>query len=103
MGVASLILGILSIIIGIIPFCGYFAFVPALVGIGLGIGEIVIKSKKGQSKGMGVAGTILSAIAVVFIVFWTFVIGIAAFSSDDIDFDDYDLKDYNYYYKGNKI
>lgn len=83
MGVASLILGILSAIIGVIPICNYIAFVPALVGLGLGIGEIVVKSKKKESKGMGIAGTVLSAIAIIFIAFWTFVIGIAAMDSED--------------------
>jgi len=75
MGIAALVLGILSIIIGFIPLCGTIAFFPAIVGIILGIIEIVTKSKKNEKKGMGIAGVILSALAIVFIVFWVLIIG----------------------------
>lgn len=92
MAVASLVLGIISIIIGFIPFCGVIAFVPAVVGLVLGIialvkankpvevaeGETAPKSKKGLS----IAGVILSGIAVLVILFWNIVlvglIGVAA-------------------------
>lgn len=75
MGIAALVLGILSIIIGFIPLCGAIAFFPAIVGVILGMIEIVTKSKKNEKKGMGIAGVILSALAIVFIVFWVLVIG----------------------------
>lgn len=81
MGVASLVLGIVSIIIGFVPFCGAIAFIPAIIGLVLGIVDIVKKNKEGQPKGMAIAGTVLSAIAVIFIVYWVFiatVIGAAA-------------------------
>ena len=44
MGVAALILGIVSTIFGFVPFCGIIAFVPAVVGLILGIIDIVQKS-----------------------------------------------------------
>lgn len=50
-------------------------FFPAIVGVILGMIEIVTKSKKNEKKGMGIAGVILSALAIVFIVFWVLVIG----------------------------
>ncbi len=65
MGVASLILGIVSIIMSFIPCCNYFAFLPALVGLGLGIAELVKKGKEGEGKGMGIAGIILNIIAII--------------------------------------
>lgn len=83
MAVASLVLGIISIIIGFIPFCGTIAFVPAVVGLVLGIVALV-KAKKPvevvegveppkSKKGLSIAGIILSGIAVVVILFWNVV------------------------------
>lgn len=78
MGIAALVLGIVSIIIGFIPFCGAIALVPAIVGLILGIVEIVKKKKTGEPKGMGIAGTILSGLAILIICAYVFVIGAAA-------------------------
>ena len=75
MGVAALVLGIISLIIGFIPLCGVIAFVPAIIGIILGIVEIVKKSKASEPKGMGIAGLILSSIAVIVIIWWIFIAG----------------------------
>lgn len=84
MGIAALVLGIISIIIAFIPLCGSIAFLPALIGLVLGIVDIVKKGKTGESKGMAIAGTVLSAIALVFIIFWVFVFSTAAIT-DGID------------------
>ena len=50
MGIAALILGIISIVIALIPVCGSIAFVPALVGLILGIVDTVKKGKAGEKK-----------------------------------------------------
>lgn len=81
MGVASLVLGILSLIIGFVPFCGAIALLPAIIGLILGIVDVVLKSKKGEPKGMGIAGIVLSAISIVIIVFWVFVVAAASVST----------------------
>ena len=78
MGVASLVLGILSVLICWIPCVNYLAFIPAVIGVILGIVDTVKKSKSGESKGMSIAGLILSAIAVVIIFLWTVIFGAAA-------------------------
>ncbi len=83
MGVAALVLGIISIIVGFIPFCGAIAFVPAVIGLILGIIDIVQKSKKKEPKGMAIAGTILTGLAIVIISFWLFVFGVAANGTAD--------------------
>ena len=70
MGIASLIIGIFSIICGILPFCGFFAVLPAAIGLVLGIVDTVIKSKKDTGKGMSIAGIVLNALAIVFILLW---------------------------------
>ncbi len=88
MGVASLVLGIISIIIGLVPFCGIIALVPAIVGFILGIVDTVSKSKKHLPKGMSIAGLILSIIAIIFIIGYFVLVGLgtAIFStaSDEI-------------------
>jgi hypothetical protein len=78
MGIASLIIGILSAIIGVVPLCGIIAIVPAIVGLILGIIEMKKKGKAEQPKGMGLAGTILNAVAIAFILVWTLVIAAGA-------------------------
>ncbi len=99
MGVASLVLGIVSFLIGLIPFCGIIAFIPALVGLILGIVEIVKKSKAKEKKGMGIAGTILSAIAMLFIIVYTFLMSVifAAASEYSTEYDYYDSYNYDSY------
>ena len=82
MAVASLVLGIISLIVGFIPFCGIIALIPALIALILGIVAIVINKKKGEKIGMAVAGTILSAIAVIVIFFWYVVAGALVASVD---------------------
>lgn len=84
MGIAALILGILSIIVGFIPLCGSIALLPAIIGLILGIVDTVLKSKKGEKKGVSIAGIVLSALAIVIIVFWVFVFG-AALSTVDVN------------------
>lgn len=92
MGVAALILGIISLVIGFIPLCGAIAFMPAIIGLILGIVDIVLKKKKGEKIGMSIAGTVLSAIAVVVITFWVFIFGAAAIVAGD----EYNNTVYNY-------
>ena len=78
MGIAALILGIISIVIALIPDCGSIAFVPALEGLILGIVDTVKKGKAGEKRGISIAGLVLSALAIVFIFLWIFVIGVGA-------------------------
>ena len=97
MGVAALVLGIISIIIGFVPLCGAIALLPAIIGLILGIVDIVLKSKKGEPKGVSIAGTVLSAIAIVIIVFWVFVFGVAASELDLNEINDI-VSNSSYYY-----
>jgi len=73
MDIASLVLGIVSLILGFIPFCGSIAFIPAVVGLILGIVSLVQKSKTQSPKGMAIAGIILNALAILIILFWLLV------------------------------
>jgi len=78
MGVAALVLGIISVIISFIPFCGTWAIIPAIVGLVLGIIDWIKKGKTGEAKGKAIAGTICSGVAIVIIVAWWLLFGIAA-------------------------
>lgn len=88
MAVASLVLGIISVILGIIPFCNVFAYVPAIVGLILGICALVKANKPAEEvaegeeapkskKGISIAGIICNGVALVII---TVMVMIAAFA-----------------------
>jgi hypothetical protein len=75
MGIAALVIGIVAVILGIVPGCGLvFGLPPAIVGLILGIVDVMKKSKAQQPKGMGMAGIVLNAVAIVFVILWTVVI-----------------------------
>lgn len=60
MAIASLVLGILSLLFSCIPF---FPIISSIIGLILGI--ISLKNRKG-GKGMAIAGVILSGLALLF-------------------------------------
>ena len=93
MGIAALILGIISIIIGFIPLCGSIALVPAIIGLILGIVDTVQKKKKNEKIAVSVAGLVLSTIAIVIIVFWVFIFGVAV---SNVDLNELDQATENY-------
>ncbi|MBW2275895.1 MAG: DUF4190 domain-containing protein [Deltaproteobacteria bacterium] len=68
MGVASMVIGIVAVAIGFVPFCGAWAVIPAVVGLALGIVDLVLKTKRGGSRGMAIAGVVLNPIAIVTII-----------------------------------
>ena len=73
MGLAAMIIGIIAVVLGFIPFCGYFALLPAIVGLILGILDVKKKSKAQQPKGKGMAGIVLNAVALIVILLWTLI------------------------------
>ncbi len=68
MGIASLVLSIVSLVLGFVPFVWLIAIIPALVGLILGIISLAKKKQKGQS----IAGIVISVITIVLLIF-TFV------------------------------
>lgn len=90
MGVAALVLGIMSALICWIPFCNTWAIVPAIVGLILGIIDWVKKGKNPEAKkGLAIAGTICSGIAIIIIIVEMVIIGVAAKKTADA-IEDYD-------------
>jgi len=64
MGIASLILGILAIILCFTPVPGFIAIICAIVGIILG----VMARKDPAQRGLGTAGMIVSIIALAIVI-----------------------------------
>lgn len=64
MGIASLILGIISIILAFVPFIWILSIITAIVGLILGIISLVKKTEKGKST----AGIILSVITIILVI-----------------------------------
>lgn len=100
MGVASLILGIISLTMGWIPFICFIMFALAIVGLILGAIDVHKKSKiEGGKKGLGIAGLVISAIAIPVIIISS-IISIFAFMlaiNNDL-INDYDNLQNDYYY-----
>lgn len=74
MGIAALILGIVSILIMMIPFCGTIGVLPAIVGLILGIVDIIQKQKASKPRGIAIAGISLSAVAIIGSIIWMILI-----------------------------
>jgi hypothetical protein len=88
MGIASMVIGIVSLMIGFIPFCGTWAIVPASVGIGLGIADVIIRSKQNQPRGMAIAGLVLNPLAVtIILLYWITAFSAARTMADSVDTD----------------
>ena len=87
MGIASLVLGILSLIIGCIPIIGVIAYITIIVGIILGIVGCVKKPAEGQpnkQKVPAIIGIIIGVIAlIVRIVIGAVTIGTAVNTAVD--------------------
>lgn len=77
LGVASLVLGILTFTIGWIPVVNYFSLIPAIIGIILG----AVSLGKKMERGMSIAGVVLNVCAVLFVIIYTILFTVAVVSS----------------------
>lgn len=67
MDIASLVLGIVSIVFSF--FCGFVTIITAPVGIILGIVDLVKKKKENMpNKGMAITGIILGVVSLVILI-----------------------------------
>ena len=74
LAVASLVLGILSILFVWIPFVGLVSWILAPIGLVLGL----VALNKPFGRGMAIAGSICSAIGLLGCIGWVVLIGVAA-------------------------
>ena len=65
MGVAALIMGVISIVVAFIPCVGLFAFFTAVVAIVLGAIAISQASRVQAPKGLGIGGLVTGAFALI--------------------------------------
>lgn len=87
MGLVAMIIGIVAVILGFIPFCGMIALVPAIIGLILGIVDVTKKLKAKQPKGQGMAGIVLNAMAIIVILLWTLVFATGVVVTRDVIID----------------
>ncbi len=82
MAIASLILGILSLVFSFIPFMGFIALAMAVVGLILGIMGKKELEKEGQATTPATAGIVMSTISIVwYIISWIIWISILSSTS----------------------
>jgi len=62
MSIASLVLGIIAVLVALVPFLGIVAFLPALLG---GVLGLIGALRKKPGRGLAVAGLLLCAVAAV--------------------------------------
>ena len=84
MSIASLVLGIVAIIISWIPIIGLISFALVITGLVLGIVDVSKKTKLNQKAGIGIAGIVVNAIAIPIIVI-TSIISLGVITAFIID------------------
>ena len=79
-GIAGMVLGIVSLVVSFIPCFGMYGFFPGLVALILsGIGM-----SKAKSKGMSIAGLVVSILAVGIASYWYFAVKEVVKKTDDV-------------------
>ena len=73
-GIASLILGILALLIALIPCIGIFALIPGVVAIVLAIVGLSQASKANGAKGVIIAGLVISILGTTIAAIWLFFV-----------------------------
>lgn len=73
-----MVIGIIALVVGFVPFCGAWAIIPAAVGIVLGMVDVIVKSKRNEKRGQAIAGLVLNPLAIAIVVTWWVLAAIAA-------------------------
>lgn len=77
MGIASMVIGIVSLILSFITYGSCISIIASPIGLVLGIVDLVTKNKNGEAKRMTIAGIILNALTIVILIV-LFIIAIFA-------------------------
>lgn len=80
MGIAAVVLGIISLLTSWIPFVSLIALCLAITGFVLGMIDTVRKTRTGGKNGPAITGTVVSALAMVIATYMTFSVGTAILS-----------------------
>ena len=72
MGLTALILGIISVILSLIPFCNYIGLVPAIIAIVFGVVSLTQKDKNDLNhRAMSITGIVFGTLAIMISVVWS--------------------------------
>jgi hypothetical protein len=71
LGLTALILGILSVLISIVPFCNYVGLIPAIIGIVLGVVSLTQKDESYNARPLAITGLVFCVIAVIMSIVWS--------------------------------
>ncbi len=82
LGVASLVLGILSIIFGIIPFVGLISWILAPLGLILGF----VGMGKPYGRGITIGGIVTSGVGLLICILWVVGFGALLSTSGEINY-----------------
>ena len=115
MGVASLVLGIISLVFSFVPIVGIFVIGLAILGLIFGIIDWVQKKKASEKYGKAIAGVVCASLAIVLVIIINVLFGALIFhfaknadenkihdfinrieEYDYNDFEDYDEDDFEF-------
>ncbi|WP_372640886.1 hypothetical protein [Ancylomarina sp.] len=86
LGVAGLVLGILSLFMAFIPCVGVIAIGPGVIAIVLSTVGLIQANKDNGSKGINIAALVISGLGTLIACLWLFVfVGIASLDEDQIE------------------
>lgn len=72
MGLSALILGIISVILSLIPFCNYIGLVPAIIAIVFGVVSLAQQEKNDLNhRAMSITGIVFGSLAILISVVWS--------------------------------
>ncbi len=74
-GLAALIVGIVTLVLSLIPFEGYLGVVAIILGV---VGLSRVRRRTATNRGAAITGIVLGALAVVVAVLWTIVAALFA-------------------------
>ena len=86
LGVAGLVLGILSLFMAFIPCVGVIAIGPGVIAIVLSIVGLIQANKHNGAKGINIAALVISALGTLIACLWLFAfVGIASLDENQIE------------------
>jgi hypothetical protein len=74
LGIIGLVLGVLALILSFVPCIGMWAIAPGIIGLILSAVGMSMAGKVGASKGLSIAGLVLSIIACLMAAYWYWVV-----------------------------
>lgn len=72
MGLTALVLGIISVLISLLPFCNYIGLVPAILAIVFGVVALTQQNKSELNhRAMSITGIVFGSLAIVMSIVWS--------------------------------